>query len=77
VVEAPVERVSERMQGIEGLGRGVHGDPSCSRRSLMSSADADPQPSGLKDNSLLKNPSRPLPTPVQGLKNPAIAVFWP
>ena len=27
--------------------------------------------------SLLKNPSTPLPTPVRGLKNPAIAVFWP
>jgi hypothetical protein len=26
--------------------------------------------------SVLKNPSTPLPTPVQGLKNPAIAVFF-
>jgi hypothetical protein len=49
VVEAPVEGVSEGTQGTEGLGRGVHGDPSCSRRSPMSSADADRRPSGLKD----------------------------
>jgi hypothetical protein len=34
-------------------------------------------PKCLEGVSLLKNPSRPLPTPVQGLKNPAIAVFWP
>jgi hypothetical protein len=27
--------------------------------------------------SLLKNPSTPLPSTLQGLKNPAIAVFWP
>jgi hypothetical protein len=26
--------------------------------------------------SLLKNPSTPLPSILQGLKNPAIAVFW-
>jgi len=26
--------------------------------------------------SLLKNPSRPVPSILQGLKNPAIAVFW-
>jgi hypothetical protein len=26
--------------------------------------------------SLLKNPSTPLPSTIQGLKNPAIAVFW-
>src|SRR5688572_5596824 len=26
--------------------------------------------------SLLKNPSTPLPSTLQGLKNPAIAVFW-
>jgi hypothetical protein len=25
---------------------------------------------------LLKNPSTPLPSTLQGLKNPAIAVFW-
>jgi hypothetical protein len=29
-----------------------------------------------ENTSLLKNPSTPLPTPVQGLKNPAIAVFF-
>jgi hypothetical protein len=27
--------------------------------------------------SLLKNPSTPLPSTLQGLKNPAIAVFYP
>ena len=30
-----------------------------------------------KDNSLLKNPSTPLPSTFQRLKNPAFAVFWP
>jgi hypothetical protein len=27
-------------------------------------------------SSVLKNPSTPLPSTLQGLKNPAIAVFW-
>jgi hypothetical protein len=44
-----VERVSEGAQGVEGLGRGVHSDSSCLRRSPMSTADADPWCFGLKD----------------------------
>jgi hypothetical protein len=47
--EAPVERVSEGVQAVEGLSCGVHNDPSCSRRSPMSTADADAEPLGLKD----------------------------
>ena len=41
-LEAPVERVSEGAQIVEGLSYGVHNDPSCSRCSAMSTADADP-----------------------------------
>jgi hypothetical protein len=41
-LEAPVERVSEGAQIVEGLSYGVHNDPSCSQRSAMSTADADP-----------------------------------
>jgi hypothetical protein len=32
---------------------------------------------GKGHGALLKNPSTPLPSTLQGLKNPAIAVFWP
>jgi hypothetical protein len=41
-LEAPVERVSEGAQIVEGLRYGVHNDPSCPQRSPMSAADADP-----------------------------------
>jgi hypothetical protein len=41
-VEAPVERVSEGAQIVEGLRYGVHNDPSCSQRSPMSTADVGP-----------------------------------
>jgi hypothetical protein len=40
--EAPVERASEGAQAVEGLSCEVHNDPSCSRRSPMSTADAYP-----------------------------------
>jgi hypothetical protein len=42
VVEAPVERVPEGAQAIEGLSCGVHNDPSCPQRSPTSTANADP-----------------------------------
>jgi hypothetical protein len=35
------------VQAVEGLSCGVHNDPSCSHRSPMSTADAEPL--GLKD----------------------------
>ena len=45
-IQAPVERVAE---GAQRLGQGVHCDPSCSSRSSMSTADANPRHFGLKD----------------------------
>ena len=47
--EATVERVPEGMQGVEGFGRGVHGGPSCYRRSPMSTFKAVHDILGLKD----------------------------
>jgi hypothetical protein len=47
-LEASVERVAEGPQGVEGLGRRVHGTPSCSHPSPVSIADADPRLLGLK-----------------------------
>jgi hypothetical protein len=41
-LEAPVERVSEVAQAVEGMSCVVHNDPSCPRRTPMSTADADP-----------------------------------
>ena len=43
-LEAPVERVSEGSQIVEGLSQGVHNDPSCARLSPISTADAHPRP---------------------------------
>src|SRR5215207_2007392 len=45
-IQAPVERAPE---GAWRLGQGLHGDPSCSCWSPMSTADADVRPFGLKD----------------------------
>jgi hypothetical protein len=53
-LEAALERAPEGVDGVEGLGRRVHGTPSCSHPSPMSIADADTQLFGLKHNSLLK-----------------------
>ena len=48
LIEASVERAAEGVQRIEGLGRGVHDDPSCPGRSPMSTTDPNPWPFGLK-----------------------------
>ena len=59
----------ERLRGLE--------DPNLSL-SIPSDVQLAPtSPKLVEGASLLKNPSTPLPGLLQGLKTPAIAVFWP
>jgi hypothetical protein len=74
-IKATIEGETETTQDIE-LIRGFHSEAFCYRGSPEATRCGCFLPVQLKHNSLLKNPSTPLPSTLQGLKNPAIAVFW-